>query len=174
MQKKDETQKFNALYEKVFPVIIKVSYRMTGSRTVAEDLCQEAFIRYYEKFPSIPDENQAMYWLIRVVKNLTLNYQKRKQREQKAYQKYLQEPKRNPETGETQLLLDETKESIQKLLEKLPEKLKTVLVLREYGNLSYKEIAKILKITEANVKVRVFRAREAIGSMIKQGEFYVP
>jgi len=174
MQKKDETEKFNALYEKVFPVIIKVSYRMTGSRTVAEDLCQEAFIRYYEKFPSIPDEKEAMYWLIRVVKNLTLNYQKRKQREQKAYQKYIQEPAKKPETGETQLLLEETKESIQKLLDKLPEKLKTALVLREYGNLSYKEIAKILKITEANVKVRVFRARETIGSMIKQGEFYVP
>ncbi len=55
----------------------------------------------------------------------------------------------------------------------MPHKLKTVLVLREYGDLSYKEIARILRITEGNVKIRVFRARNLLGEIMNQEEVYV-
>ncbi len=173
MQKED-VEKFNRVYDSVYPNLIKVSYHMTGDLVVSEDLCQEAFIRYLEKINSFPDEKQATYWLIRVIKNLTLNFEKRKQREQKAYKKYSMEPVKQGETGETEYLRNETQQKVQDLLDKLPEKLKSPLVLREYGELSYKEIGKILHISEANVKVRVFRARGAIQSMIERGEVYVP
>lgn len=171
---KEEVEKFNRVYDSVYPSLIKVSYHMTGDLAVSEDLCQEAFIRYLEKINSFPDDKQSTYWLIRVIKNLTLNFEKRKKREQDAYKKYSMEPVKHSETGETEYLRSETQKKVQDLLDKLPEKLKTPLVLREYGELSYKEIGKILRISEANVKVRVFRARGAIHSMLEQGEVYVP
>ena len=173
MQKED-VENFNRIYDSVYPSLIKISYHMTGDLTVSEDLCQEAFIRYLEKINSFPDDKQATYWLIRVVKNLTLNFEKRKQREQKAYKKYSMEPVKESESGETEYLRNETQQRVQNLLDNLPEKQKTALVLREYGELSYKEIGKILHISEANVKVRVFRARGAIHSMIEKGDMYVP
>jgi RNA polymerase sigma factor (sigma-70 family) len=172
--RKEDIEKFNRVYDAAFPILIRISFHMTGDFDVAEEICQEAFIRYLERVEKFPDDKQSTYWLIRVVKNLTLNFEKRKLREQRAYKEYLMEPEKASETGESAYLRDETKKIVQKILDKLPEKLKTALVLREYGDLSYKEIGKILHISEANVKVRVYRAREAISSMIEKGEVYVP
>jgi RNA polymerase sigma factor (sigma-70 family) len=165
--KGDYSKVFNTVYEGVFPVLIRISYHITGDMVVAEDLCQEAFIRYYERMTTFPDVDQAKFWLIRVVKNLSFNYQKRKNREIKAYIKYLNEPKRTEESGEVTYLKKEMSAAVKAALDKLPEKLRAVLVLREYGDLNYKEIAKILKITEGNVKVRVHRARERLGDLLQ-------
>ena len=59
-------------------------------------------------------------------------------------------------------------------LEKLPQNLKMVLVLREYAELNYKEIGRVLGITEGNVKVRVFRAREQLSKLIGEEDVYLP
>ena len=59
---------------------------------------------------------------------------------------------------------------MQRALQRLPEKMRTVLVLKEYGQLNYKEIGSILGITEGNVKVRVFRARERLLELLKGDE----
>ena len=58
-------------------------------------------------------------------------------------------------------------------LEKLPPHLKEVLVLREYAGLNYKEIGKIVGITEDNVKVRVFRAREKLLTFLEADDVYL-
>jgi RNA polymerase sigma-70 factor (ECF subfamily) len=63
---------------------------------------------------------------------------------------------------------------VQEALNILPEKLRIVLVLKEYGNLNYKEIASALDISEGNVKVRVYRARERLARYLKEGDLYVP
>jgi RNA polymerase sigma-70 factor (ECF subfamily) len=144
-----------------------VAYRITSSEEAAEDLCQEAFFRLHEKNMVFPVPEEAKYWLIRVVKNASLNYAKRKDRERKAYQKAFREfSTQNPETSETQLLKKEAKEEIQKALSKLPENLRMVLILKEYGDLNYKEIGRALGISEGNVKVRVFRARERLAGLL--------
>jgi RNA polymerase sigma-70 factor (ECF subfamily) len=114
-------------------------------------------------FPSL---DEAKFWLIRVVKNAALNYAKRKGRERKAYQKAFREDLRTEETGEQTLLKKETREEVQEALTKLPENLRIVLILREYGDLNYKEIGRALGISEGNVKVRVFRARERLAGLL--------
>ena len=47
-----------------------------------------------------------------------------------------------------------------------PDKLKEVLVLKEFGEMNYKEIARALRISESNVKVRVFRAKEKLAEIL--------
>ena len=59
-------------------------------------------------------------------------------------------------------------------MEKLPVNLKMVLILREYAELNYKEIGRVLGITEGNVKVRVFRAREQLAKLIGEDDVYLP
>jgi len=165
---------FSDVYQEVFPLLVRVVYRITGDSEAAEEICQEAFIRYYERMNTIPDIPQAKYWLIRVGKNLALNHEKRKGRERRAYQRAYHEPKKNPETGEESLLKAESQDTVQKALEQLPEKMRTVLVLKEYGDLNYREIASVLGISEGNVKVRVFRARERLLQLLQGGDVYVP
>ncbi|MHB9291654.1 putative RNA polymerase sigma-70 factor, ECF subfamily [Hollandina sp. SP2] len=164
---------FRKLYETVFPILFKVAYRIATSEEAAEDLCQEAFFRLYEKNMVFPNSEEAKYWLIRVVKNAALNYAKRKDRERKAYQKAFREDIRLEKTGEQVLINQETQREVQEALEKLPENLRIVLILKEYGELNYKEIGRALGISEGNVKVRVFRARERLAGLLSKDGSYV-
>jgi len=160
-------EKFRRLYTGVFPILFRIACRITTSEEAAEDVCQEAFFRYHEKEMTFPNLDEAKYWLIRVVKNSALNYAKRKERERRAYQRAFREEHRNEESGERDLLRKETRQEVTEALEQLPENLRMVLVLKEYGELNYREIGRALGISEGNVKVRVFRARERLSVLLK-------
>ena len=103
-----------------------------------------------------------------------MNYAKRKTRERKAYERVLKEDGRKIDSGETELLKTETLKQTREALNKLPVNLKTVLILKEYAELNYKEIGRVLGITEGNVKVRVFRAREQLAKLIGEDDVYLP
>ncbi|MDR2535409.1 MAG: RNA polymerase sigma factor [Treponema sp.] len=164
---------FRRLYNTVFPILFRVAYRIANSEEAAEDLCQEAFFRLYEKDMVFPNQEEAKYWLIRVVKNAALNYAKRKDRERKAYQKAFREDARVEDTGEHILIKQQTQIEVQEALDKLPENLRIVLILKEYGELNYKEIGRALGISEGNVKVRVFRARERLAGLLAKDGSHV-
>lgn len=157
---------FRRIYETAFPILFRVANRIANSEEAAEELCQEAFFRMYEKNMVFPNPEEAKYWLIRVVKNAALNYAKRKDRERKAYQRAFREEYRQEETGEFLLIKQENKAEVQEALEQLPENLRVVLTLKEYADMNYKEIGKVLNISEGNVKVRVFRARERLAGLL--------
>jgi len=148
--------------------------RITRNEEAAEDLCHDALIKMGEKDMQFPSVNDAKYWLIRVVKNASLNYAKRKTRERRAYERALKEDRRSVDSGETTLLKQDAVARVQDALDKLPENLRTVLQLKEYGELNYKEIGRVLGITEGNVKVRVFRAREQLSRIIGEDDVYMP
>ncbi len=165
---------FRTIYEATMPVLFKVAVRIAGNEEAAEDLCHDALIKMSEKDMQFPSVNDAKYWLIRVVKNASLNYAKRKGRERKAYERALKEDRRTVDSGEIVLLKEDSILRVQEALGKLPENLRTVLQLKEYGELNYKEIGRVLGITEGNVKVRVFRAREQLSRLIGEEDVYMP
>lgn len=166
---------FDQIYEVTFPLIIKILTRMTCNAEAAEELCQEAFIKLYQRTEGFPSREEAKYWLIRVAKNLALNYEKRRGREMRAYQKALKNPSRPVDTGEALYLKSESSRQVQEALSELPRKLREVLILKEYGDLSYREIASVLRISEGNVKVRVYRARERLARYLGDSEgIHVP
>ena len=165
---------FNAVYDDTNQMLIRIAHRIVFDVEVAEELCHEAFIKLYERLDSLSDPMQIKYWLIRVVKNMAFNYSKRKGREKRAYEKVLNEPRPHIESGEDIALKQEAFLSVQQAVNKLPQKLREVLVLREYGQLNYREIAKVLKINEGNVKVRAFRARERVAAFLVKENIHVP
>jgi len=158
---------FRDLYNYAFPILYKVSYRITNSGEEAEDLCHNAFFRLHEKNMVFPNYKEATYWLIRVVKNDALNYAKREQRKRRAYQKFFKEDTRQIDTGEGDLIKKETKEEVQDALSKLPESLREVLIMKEDIGWNYREIGKAIGISEGNVKVRVFRARKRLAVLLR-------
>ncbi len=173
---------FRSIYESNCDMLLRIAFRITNSTEAAEDVVHDAFSKVVEKGMVFPSGNDAKYWLIRVVKNGAINYAKRKGREAKAYEKWWRSeasPVENVEAGsfsiketgaeagiqpsiEEDILRKESSEGIRKLLDTLPDKLRIVLILKEYGGMNYKEIGKVLGISEGNVKVRAFRAREAL------------
>lgn len=162
------------LYDAAAPMLVRVAYRIAGTEEAAEDIVHEAFIRLLEKRLPFATLDDAKFWLIRVVKNGALNYAKRKGREARAYERWWRGERVESEAADADILRGESEAEVKLLLERLPEKLKSVLVLKEYGGMSYKEIGRTLGITEGNVKVRAFRAREALLAMIDEEAKHVP
>ena len=95
---------FKTIYDAAMQMLFKISYRIVTDEEVAEDLAHDSLIKANEKAIVFPTVNDAKFWLIRVVKNASLNYVKRKERERKAYEKVLYESHRKPESGEIDLL----------------------------------------------------------------------
>lgn len=165
---------FRKLYDASMMMLFKISYKIVNDEEAAEDLAHDSLIKANEKALVFPSLNDAKYWLIRVVKNASLNYVKRKDRERKAYEKVLYEDRRKSDSGETDLLKAEAINKARDALKKLPQNLQDVLLLREYADLNYKEIGRVLGITEGNVKVRIFRAREQLVKLIGEDNVYLP
>ena len=165
---------FKKIYDECMQLLYRISYRVVCDEDVAEDSAHDSLIKANEKSLIFPSLDDAKYWLIRVVKNASLNYVKRKDREHKAYEKVLYEDHRKYDSGEVDLLKAETIRRIQECLNKLPKKLREVIILREYGDLNYKEIGKVLGITEGNVKIRIFRAREQLEKLIGEENVFMP
>ena len=161
-------ESFEQVYEETFSILIKIAFHITGNSEVSEELCQEAFLKYISRAVPIATIEQSKYWLIRVVKNMCYNYMKRKGRESRAVDRIKFMPLPEIESGEDELLKKEKVETVQRALMKLPLKLRTVLILKEYGQLNYKEIAGILRITEGNVKVRVYSARTGLEEILEK------
>ena len=159
---------FKALYDETFTMLFRVARRITASDEAAEDVVHDSYIKAVERWGIFPTKDDAKYWLIRVVKNNALNWIKRKGREQKVYQRYLKEMDGVSESPEDVTIKGEASVEIRRYLDRLPEKYRMVLVLKEYGLLNYKEIGRVLGIAEGNVKVRVFRAREALAAMMRE------
>ena len=166
---KDLEEHFRRIYDEVFPIVMRVVWRVTNDQEVAEELSHDAFIKLYERIDHFPDADQAKYWLIRVAKNHALNHVKRKVRERRAYERVLAQPVTPIASGADNLVREETSAEVRAALDKLPEKLRVILIMKEYTEMNYKEIAKALDITEANVKVRVFRARQKLGEILGVG-----
>jgi RNA polymerase sigma-70 factor, ECF subfamily len=163
-------ESFKLVYKEVFPVIMRVAYHVTYNMDASEDICQEAFIRFFDRGLIFPSVDEAKYWLIRVTKNLSINYVKRKGREKAAVDKIKKQPQPSMKSGEESVIGEETCEMVRSAIQRLPEKLRAVLVLKEYSDLNYKEIATILNITESNVKVRVHRAKQQLEKLLSGEE----
>ena len=76
-------------------------------------------------------------------------------------------------TGYNRLVREEARKKIHEALNKLNPNLRAVLFFREYVDLSYKEISRILGISESNVKVRIFRAREQLSKILGGDDEFV-
>ncbi len=158
---------FDFVYRDVFPIIYRVTARITGSGEAAEEICQEAFVRYLRHQHELSDEQSARYWLIRVAKNLAFNRVKRSARERRAYERLLNDTSGDAGDSVTRPLdRQNTQEAVQIAIQRLPLDAREIIVMREYGGLSYREIAAVLGTTEGTVKVRAYRARKKLAVIL--------
>ena len=100
---------FRKIYDASMQMLFRIAYKIVNDEDAAEDLVHDSLIKANEKELVFPSLNDAKYWLIRVVKNASLNYVKRKSREKKAYEKVLYENKHEFDSGEVSLLKKESK-----------------------------------------------------------------
>ena len=142
-------------------------YRMTGSADDAEDLTQEVFIRMYTSIDSFRGQSSLNTWLFRIAGNLCIDRFRRARNRAAAYS--LDAPAGDDDlasevpdtTYEPHRMLEnaEMAEQIQMALSKLPDKLRSTLLLHDIEGLPYEEIAQVVGCPLGTVKSRLFNAR---------------
>lgn len=170
--KSTDREDFKVIYDLNYSVVMQVIMHIVYNQEIAEDLTQETFERFYLQNKTFPDEDQAKYWLLRVAKNLALNHLRRNKREIQMIEKVKNLPGNGIDTPDVskRIVEDETKREVRRAIEALPEKLRYVILLKEYTDLDYKGISEVLNISETNVKVRVFRARKELQELLSREE----
>lgn len=174
---------FQAGSEKAFEELVRryqrqvanIIYLTLGDRSEVEDLTQEAFIRVYRSLERFEFDSSFYSWLYRIVVNLCIDELRRRKIKRTFSLDFFTENRLEREQGTTttkdgvdELLGKEKRETILRALDRISPEHRTVLVLREYNDLSYGEIAKILRITPQAVKSRIFRARAELRELLKE------
>ena len=157
---------FSSIYNALFPTVFRVAFRIAGERGLAEDLAHEAFLRLLKREAPLPDADQTKYWLLRVVRNLSLNYERRRERERRAVGRLQQEGPTLMVPADAGLMAAATRDAVQEVLNELPHNMRTAIVLREYAGMTYRDIGSMLGISESNVKVRLHRARQRLAKLL--------
>ncbi len=142
---------FNFLYERYHKKLYWFCLRMLGDSEAAKDAYQDAFIKVYDKRKEFRGENFSA-WLFTIGRNICLNVI----RARKEYSELEEDAQITDHVRESDIGM---KDFINQSLMKLPVVYREVLILREYEDCSYQEIADILNIDLSNAKVRVHRAR---------------
>ena len=127
----------------------------------AEELAQDVYLRAYQKIGTLKDLNHVRAWLFRIAKNRCID-RARKNRSKRPHELNPNSQFIERKTPESLLCDQERLQVLKKVIRQLPAKLKEVLVLRAYAQLSYREISYILKIKEGTVMSRLNLARQAV------------
>ncbi|KAB2332169.1 RNA polymerase sigma factor SigW [Cytobacillus depressus] len=155
--------------------VYMICYRMLGNRHESEDIAQEAFLRAYVNIHSFNINLKFSSWLYRIATNLCIDRIRKKKPDY-----YLDAEVAGTDglTMYSQIAADtnlpeedleslELQETIQREISKLPEKYRTVIVLKYIEELSLNEISKILDLPLGTVKTRIHRGREALRSRLR-------
>jgi RNA polymerase sigma-70 factor, ECF subfamily len=155
---------FETIFNQYQTAIYNYIYRLMGSAEDAYDMTQDTFLKAYLALPRTSEDLKVGAWLYRIATNVCLDeLRHRKLIKWQPWEAFIsvfhptQVAKDSPERD---CVNKENSEEVQFILEKLNPKYRMVLILREYQDLSYDEIAEVLNTTRAAIKSLLFRARE--------------
>lgn len=152
--------RFAAAYEQSRDAVYGYLVYMTRDVPLAEDLSQEVFLRMFLHLDKFREEASVRTWALRIARNVFLSYAKKKQPILLEEQEWEPEPDLNQNQPEEEVLRKEEAERVRNCLMCLGEQERTVLLLRDFEELSYEEVARIMNLTTEVVKSRIYRARQ--------------
>jgi RNA polymerase sigma factor (sigma-70 family) len=156
-----DNEEFTMIFNEHYRGLCRFLERLLAGRAeVAQEIAQESFLRLYRQ-NDLPAE-EARFWLYRVARNLALNELGRNQTRHKFFGRVNEIFRRKTFGPEEKLEQAERRRIVLELLKSLPEHQRAALILREQDEMSYREIASVLDVTESKVKVDIFRARNSL------------
>ena len=149
-----------------YPGVVNVVYRMCGSADLAQDAAQETFIEAWLHLNTFRPATSLRNWLYRIAVNAALDVLRRDRKTAGTDFETLviADPQAGPEAA---LLQKERALAVQQAIHSLTEAGRAVLVLREYGGLSYEEISTTLQIPLGTVMSRLNYARNQLKQILE-------
>lgn len=160
---------FETLLRRYRLPLVGYFHRIVRDQALAEDLAQEAFLRIYKARERYQPEARFTTWLYRIATNLALNAIR--DRKDEVPEPASEDPDSGPAlerfvdpqpTAEQKLLEGDRQRLIRQAVESLPGNQRAAVILHKYQEVDYRQIAKILSVSESAVKSLLFRAYETL------------
>ena len=150
--------------------VYNLAYRMLGNAQEAEDAAQETFLRAYKRLNTYLPEKKFSNWILSIASHHCIDLLRRRRFQWLSIE---DDPvtawlSSNEEQPDAAALRGERAEEVRALLERLEPSYRAPLVLRYWHDLSYKEIAGVLDLTEPAVKTRLHRARLQMADLLEE------
>ena len=164
--KRGQVDKMGLLFERYHRSLFGFFYHLCSDGDTSEDLVQTVFYRMLKYRHTFTGEGLFTTWMYHIARNTHADYYRKQQRHPINAWAEVEDitEQANSEGNDEQVGL------LQRALQLLSQDKKEVLLMSRYQGLRYREIADILQCSEANVKVRVFRAIQELRTIFKQLE----
>ena len=153
-------------------VLYRLALRITLSHEEAEDIVQDTLIKVWNRRDEWQTLESIEAYSMTICRNLALDAIKKKDNNNESIEQGIAETSYQTSDPHELMIRKDRVEMVKQLVNKLPEKQRSCLQLRDFEGKTYKEIAEILAITEEQVKVNIFRARRSIKQQFDKAENY--
>ena len=157
------------LYEEIQPKLYNFFFIKTSSKEVAEDLTQEVFYQAIKSYTSFKGNSSLTTWMFSIAYNILKKYY-RKNKYDKSLNEKLKFKTNLEESIDYNLLIQDEKKLLKSAISELDETSREIVILRIYSELTFKEIGKILNISENYARVSFYRAKAKIKEIM--GGYY--
>lgn len=168
--KSGDQEAFRHIVERYQGAVYNLAYRMLGTPEEAEDAAQEIFVRIYRQLGRYDPERKFSTWTLAIATNYCIDQLRRRRMQLVPLENIIPWARTRDSGPEGEALSGESRDEMQRLLKRLPEKYRAPLVLRYWEDLSCAEIAEILGVPEGTIKTQIHRARKQLGKMLEGAE----
>ena len=165
-----ETSAFSTLVDQYKDLVFSLALRMMKNREEAEEVAQDTFIKIYKSLSKFKGDSKFSTWVYRVAYNTCLDRMKRNKRQQQTVtiDEYTEHQVKSLDNAYDQLEKKEREQAIQNCLNLLPSEDSFLISLFYYEEQSLEEISKVIGLKPNNVKVKLFRARKKLATILKE------
>lgn len=151
--------KFNNIYENYYKAIYSYINKTVNNTTLAEDLTQETFIKVLGGLKDFDEDKKLAPWIFRIAYNTCIDYFRWNKQTFELIDDIICYDK-EANSPENIILNKEIQNVIKGILLKMSQKYRAAIVLRDFNNLTYKEVASALRLNEASAKTLIHRGRK--------------
>lgn len=164
-----DTSAFSILVERYKDLIYTLALRMIKNREEAEEVSQDTFIKVYKSLSKFKGDSKFSTWIYKVTYNTCLDRLKKLKRTQNtvAINEFTEHEVKTLDSALATLEIKERKEAIQKCINMLPSNDSFLLTLYYFEEQSLDEIAKIVNLKPNNVKIKLYRSRKKLASVLR-------
>jgi len=162
-----EVSAFALLYDRYRNGVYAYCLRLLKDVASAEDALQNVFTRAFESIKTLDDPPSFKFWLFMIARNEVYGIIRKLRNPNQIKPLNDSDDPWDPETPEIQFERKDIADLVQRHLVGLKAEYREVLILREYEQFSYAEIAALTGDTEGSVKARIFKARKALAKQLK-------
>lgn len=153
--------------------LFRLALRITLNRAEAEDVVQETMMKVWNRREQWHEIDSIEAFCLTICRNIALDKMKKAENQNQSLEEGHDAPDSSYASNpEEQAVQKDRVRFVRQLIDSLPEKQRSVMQLRDFEGKSYKEIAQILDISEEQVKVNIFRARQAVKQKYIKAEGY--